>query len=798
MKFTTKKYSWCLVIVLLLSGGFSSVANAGPKKKKPAAPPKAKPKPKPIKFSHDAVMKAIDRGVEALWKRRNKDGVWTAYGNSKKGNYYPTGPTSIAAYALLESGVSPMDSRMEKILDWLEANNDKMTYSMGFRANAWKIANQKTGGKYKKQIIKDRKLFLKSIYNGRYGYRTDGKKRKGYDNSTSQYGVLGIWAIKQAGMEIPRTYWQQVLAHWVRDQGKDGGWAYYRSIHPYGTKLNKDKKKQPRWQSTSTAAMSTAGLASLFICMDNILAMNPNKRRGGIIDYKPIKRGLNWFDKNFPKTMKTKPSRIYYYLYGVERIGLASGYKYFGKSNWYKAGATVILNAQRKDGNWGGRAYQTAYALLFLLRGKYPVVFNKLEYKGDWNNNSRDMASLTRWMGNTFEKTFSWQIIHLRVPVSEMHDAPFLYINGSEEPEFTDKELAKLRTFVYQGGTIFCVSAHKTSKFCTKMREIYGKLFPRYELTKCEKDHPIYSAYFNTKGTPELYIMSNGIRPLVIHCDNNLSRIWQTGFGGPKKKNFEFGVNMTRYVVGRFENLRPRGVSHWPAAKKVRPTKTLRAARLKFSGNNNPEPLAYQRFATLMAQKHNTRIVFAKPKTPVPATKTNRVVGGVVGGDMIPISELPGSKSQVALMEGTASFSLSQKDIDILKKWVNGGGTLVCNAVGGSKTFAKAAKKLLAQMYEDNQLVELPVDSKIYTLKDLNIGKVKYRASQKRVDSRQRPSLMAIMLKNRPAIILSQDDITAGLVGYPSGLVNGYKPEDAFDIMRNIMLIASPPPPQKK
>jgi len=425
-------------------------------------------------------------------------------------------------------------------------------------------------------------------------------------------------------------------------------------------------------------------------------------------------------------------------------------------------------------------------------------VFNKLEYKGNWNNYSRDMASLTRWMGNTFEKTFSWQIIHLRVPVSEMHDAPFLYINGSEEPEFTDKDLAKIRTFVYQGGTIFCVSAHKTSKFCVKMREIYGKLFPRYELTKCETDHPIYSSYFNTKGKPELYIMSNGIRPLVIHSDNNLSRAWQTGFCGPKKREFEIGVNMVRYVTGRFENLRPRGVSHWPEAKKVHTTKTLCAARLKFSGNNNPEPLAYKRFAALMAQKHNTRIVFAKPRTPVPATAANRVLGGVVGGDMISISELPGSKAQVALIDGTASFSLGEKDVDLLKKWVNSGGTLVFNAIGGSKTFAKAAKKLLAQMYEDNQLVELPVDSKIYTLKDLNIGKVKYRASQKRVDSRQRPSLMAIMLKNRPAIILSQDDITAGLVGYPSGLVNGYKPEDAFDIMRNIMLIASPPPPQKK
>ncbi|MCD4823189.1 MAG: DUF4159 domain-containing protein, partial [Phycisphaerae bacterium] len=513
MNVTAKRYSRSLVVVILFFGTLCHVAQGAAK---------------PYEFSHATVMKAIDRGVAGLWKTRNRKGVWPAHGKpiapGGKGHYYPTGPTAAAAYALLESGVSPMDPKMKKVLGWLKKNNDKMTYSMGFRLNVWKIANQKTKGKYSKYLKEDAILLLKTCNKGHYSYHCKGTKTGGYDNSCSQYGLLGIWAAKQAGLEIPKKYWEEVLRHWIKQQGKDGGWAYKACKYPYGTKrMGTDGKPvdgKP-WSIISSPTMATAGLASLFVCVDNLYAKEFIKCRGNT-DFPPIKKGLAWFDKNFPKTMRTHGGH-YYYLYGVERVGLASGYKYFGKADWYKAGVRAILARQKGNGCWGA-AHNTAYALLFLIRGKYPVVFNKLEYHGHWNNRPRDLASLTRWMSHAFEQTFNWQIINLRVPVSEMHDASFLYIAGDKAPEFTDKELTKLRTFVYQGGTLFCVGECGGTRFNKKMREVYRKLFPKRELAKCGKDHPIYSSHFKTRGKPELYVLSNGIRPLVIHSDKDLSR----------------------------------------------------------------------------------------------------------------------------------------------------------------------------------------------------------------------------------------------------------------------------------
>ena len=155
--------------------------------------------------------------------------------------------------------------------------------------------------------------------------------------------------------------------------------------------------------------MCTAGLASMFLCYDNLLQdgfvkCDQGPKTQAVL--RPLNKGLEWMDSHFEGAINGRDrgiGNIFYLLYGVERVGLASGYKYFGKADWYKIGAEKLLGMQGGNGAWEAGGYgavvNTSYALLFLVRGRHAILFNKLDFDGDWNNRPRDLASLTRTIG---------------------------------------------------------------------------------------------------------------------------------------------------------------------------------------------------------------------------------------------------------------------------------------------------------------------------------------------------------------------------------------------------------------
>jgi len=639
------------------------------------------------------------------------------------------------------------------------------TYTLGLRANVYLAASEKDR-RYRKALIGDVVQIIKSTKNGSYNYdcRADGKSSG--DNSNSQYGLLGVWAGARARphLEIPRQYWLLVWNHWLKSQNTDGGWSYRKGGKHAGTR----------------ATMVAAGVASLFVCYDNLLLHDPGVRRCKtsqqlINAQKPIRRGLDWFDKHFARSLN-EAKHQYYYLYGVERVGLASGYKYFGKLDWYKMGAAKLLRSQR-GGGWGSPV-NTAFGLLFLIRGRNAVAFNKLQFTGDWNNRPRDLANLTRWLTRTVEGTVNWQIINLSVPVAEWHDAPILYISGAKAPKFTAKELNALRTFVHQGGTLFAVTECFGSGFTEGMYDTYKKLFPNYTLVDCPSGHPLNSVYFQLRGKPRFRVVSNGVRPLVIHCKEDLSREWQQNNVATRKHTFQAAANVYMYVTDKLASVRRRGTTLWPA-KAARGGRTVALARLKYAGNHSPEPLAYERFARLMAREHRIAVKVHGP---------------------MEISKLAGAKVKLAALTGTDKLTLSDGEIEALKAFVSGGGTLFIDAAGGDERgrgFIKSAEDAVAKICPGSRLRVLSASSPLYNLPKMKIASVRWRRGTKvKMVGVKRPMIRAALVKNRPAVLVSEHDITAALVGYPSFSIYGYDPGSnrdpgtAFKLMRNIVLYA--------
>jgi len=765
----------------------------------------------PVTFSPDAVNKAIKNGVEYLKKAQGADGSWPAHDAQ-----YLVGPTAIATYALLEENnlIKVIDPQMKKALDWLAkrqvpgrlagalaagkgapppvsaANYCHKTYELGLRANAFLAAMKRSGmsnSPYKLFLRSDVRMLILSTAEGRYDYDCfgDGGSGKGrWDNSNSQYGVLGVWAGVQADEEVPREYWYKVLTHWLGCQASDGGWGYN----------NQD----------ATATMTTAGLASMFLCYDNLLydgfvKCDQGEKVQAVL--RPLNKGLDWMDKNFGSIAQGGGPWWYYLLYGVERVGLASGYKYFGKADWYKLGAERLLRTQGADGSWQGGVgpvVDTAYALLFLIRGRHAVLFNKLEYDGDWNDRPRDMAKLTQWIGKEFEETtVNWQIINLKVKPEEWLDAPILYISGSIAPKFTDEQIAAIRRYVNMGGTILSCTECDGKGFREGIRAVYAKMFPKYKLEPVPQDHKFFSINFkldNKTGTLQgLEMIHNGARPLVVHTDQDMPRSWQLMLSKTDKPSFEGPANIALYLTDGAvakKALADRGATTWPQDPNYEPATQVNVARLAYNttggkeGNCDPEPLAWERFSRIMAQKYRTKVVVS---------------------ELMPISKLSESGADVAVLCGTDRITASDQEIKALQAFVAGGGLLYMEAVGGAwaarnaAAFAESGEALASQVATglpesvagNKRLRRLTLDSPMFTQKNFVIDSVRFRKfSHQIIDkSDQRPLLRGVLNgKNMPVILFTNEDITGGLVGYACSEVHGYTPQSAFDLMRNIVL----------
>ena len=698
------------------------------------------------------VDEAIQKGVDYLWSKQKPAGDWGPFGKVGEGNGHLTGPTALVVLSLLESGVSPQEPRMAKALDWLAAQKEDRTYSLGIRANVWQTANKYTDYKYAKNLDRDVRQLVLSSPTGAISYAATGKPHTGgFDHSNCQYHLLGVWAgIMGDSEEVNAAYIKRVMGHWMKYQQRDGGWSYQAA-------------------GNSTPTMTAAGLASMFVCFDYLSTVSAEFTRcnRGTGQLKSIAKGMERLEEQFPKAASSHG----YYMYGIERVALASGYKYFGKTDWYKLGSQKILGAQQGDGGWGAehgnREVGTAFCLLFLIRGRNAVLFNKLEYEGDWSNRPRDLSNLTRWMTvRIFDNiTVNWQIINLKTPVSEWHDAPFLYISGSIAPKIEGEQLEKIKEFVNQGGTVFSVTECGGQGFKKAITEMTQKLFPDYKLENVPTNHQVYTkaTHFDIQGgRTRLQMLSNGSRPLWIHTDVDLPLFWQTNKVASQRWAFEQMVNLTRYVTDSPKKLRHRGTTHWPTPA-GQTSSAIKVARLEYKGNWNPEPLALTRLGILVANQD-------KLKVDVVTT---------------PIAKLGEAGVKVAFLTGTTAWKPDAQELAALKAFAQGGGKLVIDACGGSRDFSQSAITWIEDAFGMRSLRPLAASAELYK----GVDKVEYRPKTKaKLASMKFANLQAVLINDKPAVIFSAEDLTTGLLGTQSFTVDGYEGDTAYALVRNILL----------
>src|SRR4029079_8149970 len=124
-----------------------------------------------------------------------------------------------------------------------------------------------------------------------------------------------------------------------------------------------------------------------------------------------------------------------------ERAGRMTSRRFIGDHDWFREGAEVLIDAQDKlDGHWKGRGHAesteeiaTSLALLFMAKGRRPVIVGKLKHGPgeDWNHHRSDIHNLTSFVEKRWKHSLTWQVIDpAAASVEDLLQAPVLYISG--------------------------------------------------------------------------------------------------------------------------------------------------------------------------------------------------------------------------------------------------------------------------------------------------------------------------------------------------------------------------------
>ncbi len=720
----------------------------------------------------EAVDAALVRAKEFIYKQQKDDGFeqkmqepWVQSG----------GHTALAVYALLAAGESHQDPRLAKAIESLKKTESKGTYAVGVRCLVW--LSLPATDDVKAAMKKDVSYLLNNVIKegrgkGFYDYAGGGKS---YSHSRAQYAVLGVWAAAQSGLEVPRSYWDLVEKAWIADQQPDGGWGYQSP---------KDDKHG------ITPGMTAVGVATLFITQD-FLHPNAGTNCSGNQRNAPIDRGMKYMVANFDKIGTSERYHTYDFpfatLYAVERIGVASGQKYFGANDWYQKGADWLLKVQNKNGSWFAPKtlctplHDTCFGTLFLARGRAAVAVNKLEYAAadgkaaNWNQRPRDVANFIRWAGKAAERDLSWQIVNLQVGARELHDAPILYVSGNQELALPDEQKQKLKTFIEGGGMILANADCGDAKFAGSVRKLATALFPGYEFRELPDQHPIYTeqqfSREKWKNKPSVLGLSNGVRELVLLLPQaDPAKAWQLQLIGGKEEFWQLGANVFQYAIDK-QHIGFKGQTHIIARDaNVKVDRSIKVGRIEYGGNWNPEPGGWRRLADWM---HNRE----KIDLDVVTVKLTQ-------------DKLAGMK--VAHLTGTNPFTLTPAAQVELRNFVTAGGTIVIDAAGGSTEFAQAAENLLPLLFPGDKLQALPPEHPVFNLGATKLAAVGYRTfARKTLTSGLRePKLQGIEKDGRVVCFYSREDLSAGLVGQPVDGIIGYDPRTATELMSKILLYA--------
>jgi hypothetical protein len=762
------------------------------------------------------VKASIGDGVRYLLDAQRPDGSWEVN--------LPTvgiqgGWSSLALLALLNSGVPAEHPKVAAGLAYLRRLEPGMTYVRALQTMVFVEA----GKAEDRQRIQENVRWLieaRVIKNGRLmGWSYNKGPSATSDNSNTQYALLGLWAGKQGGATVSREIWESIRDYYLSTQETDGAWIYSPSGGPAG-------------HNRASLTMTTAGVCGLFIAgmelnvgREKLQADGTATDCGVYEENKAIAKGLSWIGSHFTIDGNSMTNRVFYNLYGIERTGRLSGQRFLGGYDWYREGCKYLVEHQHKEGpekgawrvagawdNWP--VVSTSFALLFLSKGRTPVLVTKLAHgpvpvqlrdvDTDWNNDRNDLRHLVDFSARElFNKLpLAWQNFDIMRAANPRGDAlteedeleatadllasPIVYFNGHQSPlrRFTTVEKKILQRYIDNGGFILAEACCGSPAFDKGFKALVEELWPDNELVDLPGDHAVWKSHFPVRpGDPyKLMGLSLGCKTVLIYSPQDLSCRWESNNLGDARalKAFQLGANIVAYATGR-EPPRPRltevEVAGGKEDPRIIPRGYLKVAQIQHRGDWQAAPKAMRNLMDKMRKVAGLDVVLKTEEMQIDAPS-------IVDFKFV-------------YMHGRRDFQIGDDQLAKLRFNLENGGLLFADACCGKEAFDKAFRAFAKQLFPKEKLVPVPPDDVLFS-KDLN-GVALTEANvecRKEIGGPMRktpPYLEGIKVQDRWVLLYSKYDIGCALERHQSVDCLGYHPDSAFKIAGAAVLYALRP-----
>jgi len=735
-----------------------------------------------------AVGRAIDRGITHLRKSQTDRGSWDEFSG------HSCGLSSLCTLALLNAGVSRDDPTIKNAMKYLRATVADDTYSVSLQT----LVFCQHGSAGDLPRIRNNVAWLTDQQKptGVWGY--GGNRQSDGDPSNSQFALLALGAAQDRGIAVEPQVFQRAINYWKSIQTGGGGWGYRGS--------------------TPTGSMTCAGIASLIIAGGRLGNTSSTVDNGTIEccgnaddQQDPIRRGLDWLGDQF--TVEVNPggyaATYFYYLYAVERTGRLSGRRFLGGHDWYREGAEKLIEMQDDfQGFWQGSGWEedvnvaTAFALLFLSKGKRQVVIGQLQRDvadQQWQPHPDALRQLVRHVERVWGRDLTWQTVELgKASLADLLQTPVLVISGKAELELSKTNSELLKEYIDQGGTILFDASGGSgcgnpANFQNSVANLCAQWYPDAPLERLPTTHPVW----NAERPVDIDAMPNGFWiygvqaccrtavfyvPASLTCRWELSdRLFSRGEGDDSVRrqiehSVRIGQNIIAYATGR--ELKDKldaqivlNAEPMDAANRG----TTRLARLDVGAGGEDARRALPNVATII--RNQTEVAVAVPDS-------------AVGFNTESLAEV-----LVLWVHGRRDFQFTAEQRQALRDFLERGGMVLGSAICGDEAFANAFRREFALILGDNALKSVPADHPMltpqyngYDVRSVTVRRIGRAGRGQQVQRQTSPPILEYAeVDDMVAVVFSPLDLSCALESQNSVQCPGYDTQDAAKIVTNVV-----------